>query len=373
MSKRSAQRFVYEPDYATPPGATLQETIELLGMTQAQLATRTGLSKKTINQIIQGHEPISHETALRLERVTGVPAHFWNDRELRYRERLAKKSSLQDLEKSKGWLDVLPIREMKKSLLLPKTKDPAKLSDSALHFFGVGSPAEFSAIWTSPAADYRKSPAFLSNPGAVAVWLRKAELEAAKMELPPFRRDLLKSKLDELRSLSLEKPIAYLRKLVQICSECGVALVYVPEIKSCHVSGAARWLTSTKPMIVLSLRFKKDDQFWFSLFHEIAHILKHGKKQVFIDGDKGSERVAEELEADLFARHHLIPPAFEQDLQQLETADDIVKFAKRIGIAKGVIVGRLQRDRKNFTVFNKLKETVDFSVVAASLRTGVYR
>ena len=102
MAAATAKRYPHEPDYIVAPGEVLQETIDALGMTQADLAKRTGLSKKTVNQIMQGREPLSHVTALRLERVVGVSARFWNTLEATYRERLARREEKvglsQDLE-----------------------------------------------------------------------------------------------------------------------------------------------------------------------------------------------------------------------------------------------------------------------------------
>src|SRR5712692_6475140 len=102
-----AKRYAYEPDYAVPPGRTLQETIDALGMDQRELAVRTGLDKKTINQIIHGVAPITHNTALRLERVTGVPARMWNNLETNYREQLARLSQKERLQKHLEWLKTI--------------------------------------------------------------------------------------------------------------------------------------------------------------------------------------------------------------------------------------------------------------------------
>lgn len=371
MKKQATERFAYEPDYATPPGGTLQETIDALGMTQAQLAARTGLSKKTVNRIIQGHEPISHETALKLERVTGVPAHFWNERELLYRERMTRQASQKDLESAHEWLDSLPIAEMRKLQIVPNLRSTGALADAVLRFFQVGSPAEWQQLWTSPSVSLRKSPAFESNPGAVAVWLRLAEIKAAQKPMPAFDREAFRSRVDSFRGLSLSKPVNYVKRLVDSCAECGLALVMVPEIKGTRVSGAARWITATKPMIVLSLRSKRDDQFWFSLFHEIAHILKHGKKRVFVDDDKAHQAV-EEIEADTFARESLIPRSYEDELPTLLYPGQVKNFARKIGVAPGIVAGRLQRDRQDFKIFYDLKEVVDFRVVEQSLGEDIY-
>ena len=74
-------KYPYTPDYAVPPGTTLKETLDEKGISQAQLAVRTGLAEKTISQIVNGIAPISYETAGKLELVLGIPARFWNARE----------------------------------------------------------------------------------------------------------------------------------------------------------------------------------------------------------------------------------------------------------------------------------------------------
>src|SRR5437762_2189030 len=109
---KTSKRYPHEPEYAVAPGEVLQETIEALCMTQADLATRTGLSRKTINLITHGHEPLTCETALRLERVTGVPAHFWNNLEARYRERLTRLAEKQGLAEDLEWLETIPTKEL---------------------------------------------------------------------------------------------------------------------------------------------------------------------------------------------------------------------------------------------------------------------
>src|SRR5439155_5374653 len=123
-----------------PPGATLQESLENLGMTQRELALRTGLSKKTINQIIQGHEPITYETAQRLERVTEVPASMWNNLEATYRGRLAREQEKEQLAQRSAWLKGFPVKELIAFGAIEKLPDKASLISAVLTFFGVNSP-----------------------------------------------------------------------------------------------------------------------------------------------------------------------------------------------------------------------------------------
>src|ERR1700745_3350110 len=99
----------YEPDLVLPPGDTLEEVLDDIDMTQAELAKRTGLSTKHINQIVNGAAPITPETALLLERATGVSARTWSNLEVAYREYLSRQQEEERLAADLGWLDELPI------------------------------------------------------------------------------------------------------------------------------------------------------------------------------------------------------------------------------------------------------------------------
>src|SRR4030066_743491 len=102
----------FQPNYAVPPGETLRETLEFLGMTQAQLADRTGRPKKTINEIIKGKAAITPETALQLERVLGVPASFWNNLERNYQETLERINEQKSLQRQIDWPKKMPLNAL---------------------------------------------------------------------------------------------------------------------------------------------------------------------------------------------------------------------------------------------------------------------
>ncbi|MDY0169094.1 MAG: ImmA/IrrE family metallo-endopeptidase [Thermoguttaceae bacterium] len=130
--------------------------------------------------------------------------------------------------------------------------------------------------------------------------------------------------------------------MVEHCRTAGVALVLVPEIKGAPVSGAAKWLTPEKAMIGLNLRGRRDDRFWFTFFHEAGHILNDSKKETFIDVDYDDD--PREQNANRFAADLLIPPDNARHLRELKSHMDVVRFAKSLGIAPGIVVGRLQRE-----------------------------
>src|SRR5947209_17876000 len=117
------QSHAYSPDYAVLPGDTLLEVMESLGITQAELAERTGRPKKTINEIVQGKAAITPETALQLERVLGVPASFWNNLERSYQAAQARDQERTSLAEHVSWLRTLPVNEIIKRGWIKAHKD----------------------------------------------------------------------------------------------------------------------------------------------------------------------------------------------------------------------------------------------------------
>jgi HTH-type transcriptional regulator/antitoxin HigA len=211
-----------------------------------------------------------------------------------------------------------------------------------LKFFGVNSPQEWRAVWADFGVAFRKSEAFEAHVGAVATWLRLGELEGHKVKCRPFDKDRFRAALDQIRALTVERPEVYVPRMKELCAAAGVAFVLVREIKGAPVSGAAQWLSPEKALIQMTLRGKTDDLFWFCFFHEGGHVLKHGKKEKFVDdGDLSGEQ---EEEANRFAADLLVPRARVSELRGLRTQTQIVEFARSLGIAPGIVLGRLQKE-----------------------------
>ncbi len=335
----------YRPDLVTPPGETLQEVIETMGMTKAELADRIGKTPKTVGEIIKHGAPITPSTAMELEKVLGIPSSFWNNRERRYRESLARQEERKRLEKRVGWLKSFPVSQMVKSGWIKAHKDKVEQLKELLRYFGVASPEQWKKIWLSPETAYRKSKAFAAKPEAGSVWLRKGELQAQQIKTKPFDKEAFRSLLQHIRALTQTAPEEFQKRVVNSCAEVGLAVVFIPPIKGAPVYGATRWLTPEKALIQLSLRGKFEDLLWFTFFHEAAHILLHGKKEIFIEGeDSHDER---EQRADRFARDLLIPPAaFRQFVksEQYRNPAAVRAFAAQLGISAAIVVGRLQHE-----------------------------
>ncbi|MCH8031981.1 MAG: ImmA/IrrE family metallo-endopeptidase [Bacteroidetes bacterium] len=363
--------ITYSPDYLSPPGDTLEDVLEERTMTQAELSERTGLSRKTINEIVKGKAPITSETALQLERVFDIPARFWSSREQQYREALARREERERLAGCTDWLADFPTAKMANLGWIEKTRDKVDKLRHVLSFFGVASPAQWEEIWLGQTQNvaFRKSLRFSSDPKPMSAWLRFGEVAARSMRCASFNRERFRAGLDEIRGLTREEASVFSKEMRRICCEAGVALVFTPQLPKARVSGATRWLTPELALIQLSLRYKKDDQFWFTFFHEVAHILLHGKRDVFLEGTNGEEQEKKEAEANTWARGFLIQP---DDFKKFAATNDwshaaVDEFAREQGIAPGIVVGRMQREEIiPYSYLNGRKRTLEWSTPAAA-------
>lgn len=336
------------PDYAVHPGETILEWLEEARMTQAELARRIGMSAKALNQMVRGHVPVTHDTSLRLESVTAIPARVWNNLQSVFDEDAARLRRNHELASHRAFLDLLPIADLRRlGHVTERMTNPASVIEQVCRFFAVSDPAAWHRQWTAPGAAFRQSPTFAAQPGAIATWLRLGEIAAAEIDVRPFDRKRLQAALPRLRGLSLEPDLRKAWRGIQTaCANAGVAAVMVSPVKGAPCWGASYWMRGN-PVIQVSLRHRSDDQLWFTLMHEIGHVLLHGKRAVFLDGDSnapGSLDSAQEADADDFARDTLIPPVAAVRLPGLRALEDVRRFAAGIGISPGIVVGRLQHD-----------------------------
>lgn len=345
MSSQVVNR--YDPDYVTPPGEIMQEKLNELGMSQVELAERIGRTKKTVNEIIKGKAPIVPETALQLERVLAIPARFWNNAERQYRECIAREEERARLARQMKWLQQVPVREMARLGWIPARKDPVDQLTEVLNFFGVASLEVLSQMVREKCLAFRQSAARRVPPFAVLAWLRKGELEAQKIQCAPYEAKAFRSALDRIRALTKAPAEVFVPEIKRLCAAAGVAVVFVPEIPGISTWGVAAWLTPEKALIQLSLRSKTDDHLWFTFFHEAAHILYHPKREIYVDVEIENSPDNREQEANKFAADLLIPPAALQTarVRHLRSASSVRQFAQEIGIAPGIVVGRLQREK----------------------------
>lgn len=357
----------FAPDWASPPGDTILDLIEERDWSQVELANRLGFSTKHLNQLVKGKVALTYETALKLERVLGTAAEFWMNREFQFRQQLSRLEAEKTYASWVDWLDEIPVKELKKLGIVENVRtsdsNKAKLVEKLLAFFGVASPQEWRSYYGSMSALFRRAQENQSDNGAISAWLRLGEIEAECIDAPKYNRSKFEKVVKAIREVTTLEPEISLPTMKRLCLGAGVKVLIVKSIPRSHVSGVARWLNGHSPIIQLSLYGKTNDKFWFTFFHEAAHILLHSndKKFIFLDDVDFSSIKEEEVEANRWAADLMIPPEYRYDLLSLRGEGDILEFSKRINIHPGIVVGRLQHENqiRFSTALNRLKESFE--------------
>ena len=339
----------YEPDYAVPPGSLLKERLEAHAISQAEFARRCARSPKLISGIIAGRASLEPATALQFERVLGVHADIWLGTEAAYRLHQARDAELRTNRSAKAisWAQDFPLDELAKRRVIDRPFSPADAVPMLLSLFGVASVEAWHLKYRLPNVSYRHSPSFESDEKALTTWLRLGEIESGRQQLGGYHRARFIRSMKEIRELTASPIEEGLERATQLCNHAGVALVLVEPFRKTALSGAAWWLSPGAAIIELSARHKSDDHLWFSLFHEAAHLVLHSKKAVFVDGPDGKaadlEAQANEWAADVLCS----PAAWSQFVAAACFSErSVQKFAAQQGIAPGIVVARLQHQRR---------------------------
>ena len=334
-------------DLAIPPGEFLSEILEDLQMTQLDLAKRMGRPAQAINEMIKGNKAITPETAIQLEQVVSVPAHIWTNLESEYRLVQAKAEEELAIAEEASLISKFPYTDLVKQKMVKATRSKLIKVCELRKFFGVSSLRNLDVVKSYNPA-FRLSGNNNTSKEAIAAWLRTGSLLSQRIETATYSKTKLLSTIPLIRALTLEiDPNIFLEKLKTYLASSGVALVVIPHYPKTYVTGATFWESKNKAVIMMSLRGSWGDIFWFSLLHEIAHIILHGKRSVFIEGKtKNEEHKEQESEADKFASDNLIPQKQYSDfINGVNFTQESIKcFSEKICIHPGIITGRLQHD-----------------------------
>lgn len=337
--------MVYNPNKAIHPGHIIARSLEREGMSQKNLSERTGLTEKHISQIINGEASITVETALLLENALGGQASFWINLEKNFQETRARLERSDLLKKEVLLAAKFPYSELVKREYLEQTSNKEKRVENLWKFFGVNS---LEYVQNTEVVAYRKKSGSNIKSEFIATWLRCGELESRKANLSEYSEQKLKESLAEIKSLTTKEPEKFSPQIVRILNSTGISLIYTPHFSGTGVSGAVRWV-GNNPVIQLSLYGAFLDIFWFNLFHEIGHLVLHGKKEKFIEFNNRdlSSMQDKEKEADKFASNELIPEkSYSEFLEKELTKQGINNFAQDLGIHPSIVAGRLCHDKK---------------------------
>ena len=351
----------WTPDWVVHPGEILVEHIEANGWSQAEFARLADLSPKLVSTIISGKNPITAQTAIKLERVLGLKAYIWTGLQGRWDVSHARAAEREAFDAS-AWLRRFPVSELKSRAALPDTKDSGVLAEALLTLLGIGSPDAFPAKMASVAAHHRQSRAHPSSPEHIFSWLMLGESRARYLNLPPFDRSHFLNAVKEIRSLTTSDPSIFEPRMKDLCRQAGVALVFERPLSKTCLYGSARWFDTDRAIIQMSLRMKTNDHFWWTFFHEAGHIVLHQGRN-FLD-DKAGEGDGVETEADAWAEAALFGPnRISEILNRTPRSEaQVHDIAAEIGIDPGIVVGMLQhRKALPFTHLNGLKTRFDWA------------
>ena len=245
---------------------------------------RCGLSPELVSEIIAGKGLIEPETAGLFGRETSLDETVWSNMEATYRNKLAELGENEELAE---WARKFPVKELVKRGVISEYSLKADRVARMLSFFDVWSVDALDYKYGDASVAYRHSPSFKSSRLALAVWLRLGEIEAEQKESLEYDREAFLSSLTDIRTLTVSQEQGVFEQATDLCLRAGVVLLFVRPLPKVALSGASRWLSPHKPVILLSARHKTDDHLWYSLFHEAAHILLHDNELTFVDGDRG--------------------------------------------------------------------------------------
>lgn len=328
----------YISPVAIPPGETLKEIINEMEMSQKELAARLGISEKHLTQVINGKAEISRDLADKLEVVLGIHALFWLDLENEYRETLKKLNPPIIVDNEEAIAREIPYVELVKEGFVEATKKISEKVINLRQFFGVSNLNNIPKINVA----YRKADNIKEKKYALAAWIRIAEIQSQNIVTQKFSKKKLIEAIPRIRYLTNEESGMFFTELVELLAECGIALVIANHLKGTGVHGVT-FLNSkrNKLIIQLSVRGRFADKFWFTLFHEISHIVSDETGEFsYIDCDKETEK-----EMDKIAREILIPQERYIDFVEnynYSNLSVIRSFARQLGIHPCIVVGRLK-------------------------------
>lgn len=349
----------FAPDWAVSPGQILLAELNARQMSQAELASRTGLSTKHINQVVKALVPLSPDTAARLEMALGVPSHLWNALEAAHQDRAMRQRTRSRQADYLPWLQRFPLSELKDRGVLTSTERVGQV-EQLLKFFQVASPDAYDKVWAEPLAlGFKRAQHLKVDPYATALWVRLGEIAGEKVDTDPFDEKGLRQLLPRLRKLTRRSDQSAFTELQKALRKVGVAIVFVNEVTGSRAQGATRWLSPDKALIVVTSRYKWADSFWFTVMHELAHILLHPRRLTFIDLRGADDADGREGEANDFAANTLLPGISDDVIGALRTKAAVEKLADSTEVDPGIVAGRYGRLTDDWIRFAKFRHQID--------------
>ena len=356
----------YFPESVTHPGEILLEALEERELGAKEFAIRTGKPEKTITAVLKSESSITPDMAILFEQVLKIPSHFWLEAQRNFDEYQARLHYQNAITEAQIWAYTFPYAKMANLGWVPKT---SKIKEKVIYLFNFFEVANLKA-WNDYYIHQKLQVAFRislkehENATSIASWLRQGEIQAEHLQAPEFDKSKFRKLIPKFKEIMAAQPDDFFKQLQKLCLKTGVKVVYTPCLPKTAIHGSTRWINDV-PLIQLSGRYKRNDIFWFTFFHEVGHILLHGKKYISLENvEYTGENERFELEANEFASEIVLSEKEEAEIRGNKTlyTEDIVRYAKKFGTHPASIIGRLQHHRViNFGVGTEFFKPIDLS------------
>lgn len=355
-------KIEYKNLIAFHPGYYIKDMIEDMEISQDEFAKRLGVSGKTVSKLINGKINLSNDVALQLSTMFGTSTEMWLNLQQSYDIKCLEIEKYQQLDSEKELLKLIDYKYFVNLGFVENTRDTLEKIKNLCAFFKI---SKLSILLREDLlVNYRSCSDSLNEKNIVnsKAWLQTAINIGKDMEVEPFNKSKLQKYIPEIREMTLQSPKVFLPRLKEIFNECGVSFVLLPHLKNSGINGAVTWINNQKAVLAINDRRSFADTFWFSLFHEIKHVLQEKLKLTLISFSSSKmEQIDKILEddADLFSQETLIPTKDYKFFVATSNFSEyqVKQFAEKVKIHPGIVVGRLQKDKYvDYSRLNNLKE-----------------
>lgn len=368
---------IRRPAEVFPPGEYLLDELNARNWSQVEFAEIIGRDKALVNQIIKGKRGINPDTAKAIGAALGTSAELWMNLESAYN--LWKTQADDDLDqiKARGKMASLyPVRDMILRNWLVASENSEVLKSQLLRFFEIPDLDSTPKLARKIATRRSNSEDENMTPIQIA-WLYRVKHIADSMIVPKYNAPKLKDALEELKKLRSHAEQS--RHVPTILEKCGVRFVIVESLPSSKIDGVCFWIGNS-PVIGLTLRYDRIDNFWFVLIHEIDHVLNEdGKEYALVDSDvfensKESSLSEQENRANEIAAEFCAPQdqlnRFIARKGDFISKKDFLGFAMRLNIHPGIVAGQLRRNTGRWALFNYMNDPVRDQITPVSMTDG---
>lgn len=358
-------------NWAPHPGEFIKEEIDARGWSQRDLAFILGCPEQAVNMLITGKRGISPEMAKALGDAFGVPAELFSNLQRSYDLSNAREPN-PGIAKRARIQSEYPVREMIKRGWLEDT-DASMLEAQMARFFGVSNINDVPHL-----AHAAMKTSYDNVPPEQLAWLYRVKQIANSIIVPEYSEQSLKQALLKFKQLLIDPES--LREVPRILGECGVRFILVESLPLSKIDGVCFWINNnTSPVIGMSLRHDRIDNFWFVLRHEIEHVLcKHGQGEAIIDADilenmdgliAEEEKIANSA-ASNFCASKADMDSFVARKSPFFADRDIQAFAKIMQVHPGLVVGQLHARTKRYELFRKYLVKVRQFILQGATKDG---